>query len=1158
MHFFKSSSLFKKVKLYSIAHGPQIVIILLLGGFVVFKTPGSFIIIWDNIIPIFDPSNSLNKAISAWDTTIVGGRPYINAHYIPYIAAMYLLTALFNDIYISHRALHYLAFSACGVNMYILTVRSTNTPHRKLAGLTAGLCYMFNTFWIMRVYTTLPNMIFFLLPALPVLVLCTREALYSNAMKDTFKWLCAASMLYALSAPSFANLPVALFTYLFINVYILLKSVFNRKIRRGLFVISLFCLLMLLNNLWWILPSLLHPSVVAALQRQESYKQGMLISLRYWSKVANELNVIRCLIYGHFNTIRPSNTWFTHFGLYSRPLFILLSILIPVMSTTALYKSKNNDECLLYGMILVLTSLILAAGGVLSPVIFWLAENVPLFVFRRPSTFQYILHFLYSYLFGVSISELIPVKTLYNQHQGKAFLSLNSSLKRLRLIAIIIIVLLSIVVYPLPEWLPGYSGYYNAITVNRDTYAVSAFVDPPHYVLQMSEFLNNIDDDGGVLILPINIQLRAYNWTHGYFGPDPYYFLLKRPVLSHVMWNYPQYYYYCLLHDIVHGEQRIYNINFTRLLNLLGIRYIIVAEDSLIDIVKTPSFNITLIHASLRRSKGIMEIARFGPHVLYRLVEQPRLFYIPQWIVSPPFFENTVLSFKDYLNRDKNNTTSYNLWTGSSYINSKVVNGTLILHVHYTEDLVKKKWYPLWYYNSIPFNLTKIARYLIVRLKTSKGIGVKVMIGRPEDWKTGLFLPLSAENPTNDSLPEQKIYASNAEFYNFIFRIPSTIGRVDYLTFGLMPINPRKPGNYTVYLDFSFFECGITSVDRALAALSTFSDPYSFCVVRPTVYSKLSKQMKCPITHPGIIKIEKIGTSHYRIHIKGARNPFILCFMNIFDDGWVCVKSSKKFEHICVNGIYNGWIINEIGSFMIDVYYEKQLIMNLCFLLGMISCTIYCLVIVLISFKMVSRGEICFVGPDGTGKTTHAKTLKNILSHYYKIDSLYMHIPTQSIMARITSRLQEKTAKTKIATNSLLRMLVRLLLLFIDSLLTYAYIRLKNTARLLILDRYFYDSYIDIAMHTNNIMIRSLCFRLIKVIPRPRVVILFIASPNLIFQRRPEIRISIIKQLYKLYTQCLPRLVRIDKVVITNKPFTEVSSVILKSLINRISTHEDL
>jgi hypothetical protein len=395
-------------------------------------------------------------------------------------------------------------------------------------------------------------------------------------------------------------------------------------------------------NVWWIAPQFYHKTIQDALSRNYAYVSESLKSLEYWTQYATYLNVIRRMPYDlpSQKVIKESMSviWFPGITIYGTKIFEAISVLVPLIGFIPVINKRilRSSEALVFASIaVVFIPLFTSLNPPFGPIFRWIYLNIPFYVLRRPPNYMFILEFAYAYLFGLGIIFLCKIL----QKVKKYFVRLLSKC------AIVFILFLVIVVNAFPQWL-GLEYRINMLS-ESGIRPVTFAVQPPKYVEELIEYLNHSPEKGGVLILPRDGFLRAYNWSYGYFGPDIYYLSLNRPVLSNVHKIYPIYDAYYLIEVAIKENLT----GFAHLLELLNIKYIIVAEDALINPAQpkgpeAPTVSINEIYKYLSTQEGIVFVKRFGKHVLYKVAETPQKFYVALNILNT----TQTFSLHDYVN----------------------------------------------------------------------------------------------------------------------------------------------------------------------------------------------------------------------------------------------------------------------------------------------------------------------------------------------------------------------------------------------------------------------------------------------------------------------------------------------------------------------------
>jgi len=934
--------LLKRIKL-STANRLAIVVIALCSLVMISYMKGFLYSMWDHTLTPFIPELNIMKDYFVWDYSSVGGRYHVFLAHLPYHALVYVLTFIM-PANIANTALIWLLFLSSGLSMYAFTLKTLklNKNKKSYVALIVSLSYMFNPFWIFRLDQVFP--VRFILAFLPLLMLVLREALMSadTSIKRIMKSTLLASLITVLMTPGFAEIPAGLATGFFIGIYLFFIAILRRKLKPFFITLTFFVVFFLLANLWWILPNLIHPTVQGALYNSPEYVSDSLSTLQGWSVYTTWFNVLRGMGYrlsSAYNIQKSSmSLWTLGVLKYTTGLFIIISILTPVVAVIGLSSRYivKSSETLIFAFIAILFIPLFFTG--LNPpfgfIVRWLLANTPFFVFRRPPTYMFLLNFMYAYMFGVGIY------TLYYFARKQKFRLMK--LSGYSMIACLLILVVGINAFP--QWL-GYTPRINLYDEDGSIHSVSALIREPDYVKDLVTFLNYAPERGGALILPMGGMLRAYNWEHGYFGWDIYYLSLNRPVLTHN--NYGR----VLIDDVYDMISNYVSINgskFADLLTLLNIKFIIVAEDAL-RFPPTPVFNITKIHEFLLKNKDIILVKRFGKHVLYKNMRSPQMSYsVTKTIFPEPRFDLGNFTLNDYFNTKKEKG-----WEPNDAIDMKFSDSSLNVTCIYTEERMEKGFLLARTSNTIPFNLSVLDyKYLYVTLKTQPGVGLRIYV---KD-STGVEFGLNPMNPNEESIrKEWGDCISTKDYYSFKFSLdPFT--KFDYVQIALVIHDAQRIGNYTLAIKDMYFELDPNPAlhltgSQALLWLLGEKDPTRIAFVDAPKAVLWHKEI------PTIIQDENNPTS-FQVRAINATAPFLLISTINYDNGWIAELDGNQLEHIKVNGMFNGWIVNKTGSFDIQIYYRPQRYVQLYFYISGLFIAVTCITLTLQTFRPLMNKRV--------------------------------------------------------------------------------------------------------------------------------------------------------------------------------------------------------
>lgn len=172
---------------------------------------------------------------------------------------------------------------------------------------------------------------------------------------------------------------------------------------------------------------------------------------------------------------------------------------------------------------------------------------------------------------------------------------------------------------------------------------------------------------------------------------------------------------------------------------------------------------------------------------------------------------------------------------------------------------------------------------------------------------------------------------------------------------------------------------------------------------------------------------------------------------------------------------------------------------------------------------------ISFLGIDGSGKTTQINLLLKML---HKRGRPVTYIPFFSSERKVAGILKSTSFIDKFVkyldgvTNNRLqnttKLVLRLTSILIDSWLTLGFTMFKRRGRIIIYDRYYYDSLVVIASRYGSQMDRIL--NLSKLIPIPDITILFELTPSIAIERKPEHSIEEATNICYLYSKLKQKL----------------------------------
>jgi thymidylate kinase len=165
--------------------------------------------------------------------------------------------------------------------------------------------------------------------------------------------------------------------------------------------------------------------------------------------------------------------------------------------------------------------------------------------------------------------------------------------------------------------------------------------------------------------------------------------------------------------------------------------------------------------------------------------------------------------------------------------------------------------------------------------------------------------------------------------------------------------------------------------------------------------------------------------------------------------------------------------------------------------------------------------SLCFIGIDGSGKTTQANLLLSSLKNHRNY-GIYIHSFSRKTIADsfrvrllINIFIKELNEPSKRKLMRIVKAVLRLGIIFFDSWLTFMIHNAKYGERFVVYDRYHYDNLVLLA--SRYIDLAKLIMIFSKLLPKPKTIILLKVTPRTAIIRKTEHTYEDAKRICRLY-----------------------------------------
>lgn len=458
---------------------------------------GTLIMGGDFVISL-NPQNIFFQELLPWFSQLNAGFP---SFFTTYTFPFNLFWALLNLVGLSLVTIEKFWFVSIfvlpGLTMYYLL--SVLFPDKKtlIPRAVASIFYMFNPFLLAINPTIFTS--YLAIGITPLLLGLLIKGIGEKEKQNRYIFLFGLSSL--LIIPVAANPPMFAVVWLVLAGYLLFYFLFLSKRRMETIFFSVKAVgIFILLNVWWLL-------IFISTLRGVELTTTKIESWMNWTTVnASFLNIFRLLGSWSWTSDAFGSPYVSYVNLYSHPLFISATFIIPILAFWVLL-FKRRQRSLLFFFLLILSAIFLAKGShaPLELINKWLFINVPFFwLFRGPwEKFVFVVAMGYGVLSCLAISEILNY--LRKQKNKIGFIASG-------IFILFILVAIFIASYPM------FSG-----DIIRGNPTIGNYpgqrVLIPSYWFEASTWIDKQRIDSRILLSPMNPGLYVhYEW--GYQGVD--------------------------------------------------------------------------------------------------------------------------------------------------------------------------------------------------------------------------------------------------------------------------------------------------------------------------------------------------------------------------------------------------------------------------------------------------------------------------------------------------------------------------------------------------------------------------------------------------------------------------------------------------------------
>ncbi|MBI2600298.1 DUF3367 domain-containing protein [Candidatus Daviesbacteria bacterium] len=877
-------------------------------------------------ISFYNLSRFHSQVKGAWSDTNsgLGFANGIVTAYSPTFFALSLLEKIGVANYIIEAGLFWFFLVVSGVGITLFTREFFPHIGRKYL-VVAVIFYWFNSISLVNIWNRfLYNYIAFwaLLPLV--------SAFYIKGLqKQNFYYVSVVGITCAvfslgLSNPVFNIILWFIFTYFTLFKFITVKTTKERIFSLSFIAINL--IYFSLVNLWWIGQVVRSLFIGKYSEELSSFFQFdvSLSTLTASSKTLGDLTYLFRLFHGPFFTT-PQIEWPK---LFSMPAAVVIEFLVSAVILIFIFQARKNINVLALAVLFFL-SLYFAKGNnpPFGELFQFLFINIsPLQFFRNP--FE---------KFGF-ITLLAAVPLLAAGLEGL----LSKFQKKLHLAVYTATLFIIVALYGYPFW----SGLvFTGFFPPTDNYSVGYKVKVPQYYEQANNWLKFQGNNFRFIGFPFSGQGVTYNWEKGYQGIETSMWLFDTP---HIMSSTTILYFDKVADQL--EELFVSKPKFYEVMNVLNAKYLLIRSD------------VDIYERKMRDPQTIQKIAmdksKKGELVKTLSFGKLEFWENPFWTDKSLYVTGNLMDVSPTVQL-KDFTFSEASSAGTAISNISYLDDLVNLRVIHPDDLKNPERKPGYY----KFDIKNSGKYELISDKLSEPGDILVdgvrLQGNPvlrEDgrWSYG-------ELNLTEGL--------HTVIINISYSGNLTTLSDDKNSFTVLNINPFS--KYLVSFDYSTLQekklvisfdndqkekgkirpyhmkdLTTTTLDRfesfndlfearsTASALNIYFWPdldnlkVKNMNVRELMLPDLVliNKLEDRINKTPNLSYDKISPSRYNIRIENSLNPFVVVFSSIFNSGWQLSypDGTKVEKHFLTNSFANGWLIDRLGDFDLNLEYSLQ------------------------------------------------------------------------------------------------------------------------------------------------------------------------------------------------------------------------------------------